>query len=197
MNQASQVNTLPSATIDDLATQANGFVADHLTDTRMLHRRRLERLHDHDPGAACGLWLRLLFRPFARILRQGGLVIYPRLPGGVLVIRGRAPASAGHRELWFCAAVCDAEGAALGTLVTVSRHCADHYALCSMPLVVGMHSVGVDLLRRQLEGGSIEIGQWMGGRAGSLRPMADVPGEPKTLGSPDRVGSLPTASTGS
>jgi hypothetical protein len=140
----------PGNMVHDIARRLDIFAACHWQTIIPRHGPRLARVFSHRGAAAYDLWLRLLFASPARQLIAAGLTWYPRLPGHTAASREWLAHGESHRERWLAAALCGADGAPLGMLVTASHEGLDRFEPARRPAVFGLNCLGVEAVREEL-----------------------------------------------
>jgi hypothetical protein len=158
-----------SSDIHALARYIQQHIDDNWEMVYQQNREEMARRYGEIGDTVYGIYGARLFRPVHAQMKEEGLRATPRLPGHFNSSREWGPED--ERERWMWSKITTAEGAAVGTIVTVFYH--DHLqiriprAFRVIPLeATGKRAVVAALSRRSAEFGDalearIEIAQYL------------------------------------
>jgi hypothetical protein len=121
------------------------------------HHAKLEQAYAEAGDSAFGTYLTLLLRPIHRRLKEMGLKVKPRLPGDFNSSREWGVPAGDNEQRWMWSTVVDANGARLGTLVTITYHDHTQFRLPRPPHLFALAEVGEEAVVAALSARSAQF----------------------------------------
>lgn len=122
------------------------FIEEHITANWQTilqqHSDKLQDAYTRAGDMAYGTYLSLLFRPIRKQLRRAGLRPESRLPGDFDISREWGNQDETDQQRWMWSTIVAAEGAALGTIVTITFHDHSQFHIPRQPAIIALAEIG-------------------------------------------------------
>lgn len=125
-----------------LAEEFDAYIRAEWEGVLEKNRTKLMAAYAEAGDGAYGTYLTLLLRPVHRRLKELGLKPKPRLPGDFSISREWGVPTGDDEQRWMWSTVMGADGAPLGTLVTVVYHDHNEFRLPRAPHLFALAEVG-------------------------------------------------------
>lgn len=122
------------------------------------HDAKLRDAYEKAGDMAYGTYLTLLFSPVHRQLRSAGLRATPSLPGDFEISREWGVPTQDDEQRWMWSTIETIDGAALGTIVTITFHDHTRFRLPRAPQVIALTEVGKEAVVAALSQRSANFG---------------------------------------
>ena len=106
--------------------------------------------YERSGDAAYGVFLGLLFRPIRILMEQAGLRANPHFPGDFDASREWGNEDESDNQRWMWTTIENADGQALGTLVTIAHHSHQGFHVPRAPGLLALREVGKSEVEAEL-----------------------------------------------
>lgn len=140
-----------------LTQEFDAYIQANWAQVLAKHHAKLEQAYAEAGDSAYGTYLTLLLRPIHRRLKEMGLKPTPRLPGDFSTSREWGVPAGDDEQRWMWSTVIGADGAPLGTLVTIVYHDHTQFRLPRPPQLFALAEVGEEAVVAALSALSAEF----------------------------------------